>query len=134
MFCLLVEVRANNPSLTLNLGTNGLKVTSEPTNDQAGELLARTGSLSRLRSPSSSHARRCLIRLSRDNRSTQCTAPLAIFDKEPMRLRPVPTVGLVEILNVRVDRTETLLKSALVIRIVIVLHLNSPNCTRPAVS
>ncbi|KAG8316292.1 hypothetical protein J6590_054222 [Homalodisca vitripennis] len=37
------EVRAKKPSLTLNLGINGLKVTS--TNDRAGWLLARTGSL-----------------------------------------------------------------------------------------
>ncbi|KAG8246690.1 hypothetical protein J6590_078628 [Homalodisca vitripennis] len=42
------EVRAKKPSLTLNLGINGVEVTSEPPpmNDQAGELLARTGSLS----------------------------------------------------------------------------------------
>ncbi|KAG8336831.1 hypothetical protein J6590_037046 [Homalodisca vitripennis] len=37
------EVRAKKPSLTLNLGTNGLKVTSEP---PPRRLLTRTGSLS----------------------------------------------------------------------------------------
>ncbi|KAG8268135.1 hypothetical protein J6590_035104 [Homalodisca vitripennis] len=39
------EVRAKKTSLILNLGTNGLKVTSEPP-PTAGGLLVRTGSLS----------------------------------------------------------------------------------------
>ncbi|KAG8337598.1 hypothetical protein J6590_017692, partial [Homalodisca vitripennis] len=63
------EVRAKKPCLTLNLGTNGLKVASEP------PPMAGTGSLSS--NKSSSHARRCLIRLSQDNRCTRYTAPLA---------------------------------------------------------
>ncbi|KAG8330733.1 hypothetical protein J6590_055718 [Homalodisca vitripennis] len=57
------EVRAKKPSLTLNLGTNGLKVTSEPP--------------PMVTYPSSGHARRCLIWLSCDNRRTRYTAPLA---------------------------------------------------------
>ncbi|KAG8336597.1 hypothetical protein J6590_042118 [Homalodisca vitripennis] len=67
------EVRTKNPSVTLNLGTNGLKVTSEPP-PMAG-LLARIGSLSG--HPSSSHARRCLIWLSCDNHCTRYTAPIS---------------------------------------------------------
>ncbi|KAG8255180.1 hypothetical protein J6590_098999 [Homalodisca vitripennis] len=65
--------RAKKPSLTLNLGTNGLKVTSEPppTAGQASCLqeqdrLAVTHS-------SSSHARRCLIWLSCDKCCTRHT-------------------------------------------------------------
>ncbi|KAG8291705.1 hypothetical protein J6590_054437 [Homalodisca vitripennis] len=51
------EVRAKKPSLTLNLGTNGLKVTTEPP-PMAGQ------DRSAVTHPSSSHARLCLIRLS----------------------------------------------------------------------
>ncbi|KAG8269776.1 hypothetical protein J6590_100219 [Homalodisca vitripennis] len=39
------EIRAKKPSLTLNLGTNGLKVIQTTANGRAGGLLARTGSL-----------------------------------------------------------------------------------------
>ncbi|KAG8283997.1 hypothetical protein J6590_003689, partial [Homalodisca vitripennis] len=67
------EVRAKKPSLTLNLGTNGLKVTSEPP-PMAGQLGCLQGQdRSAVTDPSSSHARRCLIRLSRDNRCTRYT-------------------------------------------------------------
>ncbi|KAG8289845.1 hypothetical protein J6590_096101 [Homalodisca vitripennis] len=64
------EVRAKKPSLTLNLGTNGLKVTSEPPPmaGQAGRLQGQDRSA--VTCPSSSHARRCLIWLSCDNRRT----------------------------------------------------------------
>ncbi|KAG8295440.1 hypothetical protein J6590_080305, partial [Homalodisca vitripennis] len=70
------EVRAKKPSLTLNLGTNGLKVTSEPPpmTGQAGRLQGQDRSA--VTCPSSSHARRCLIWLSCDNRRTHYTAPL----------------------------------------------------------
>ncbi|KAG8283943.1 hypothetical protein J6590_003635 [Homalodisca vitripennis] len=56
------------PSVTLNLGTNGLKVTSEPpsTAGQAGCLQGQDRSA--VIHPSSSHARRYLIQLSRDSR------------------------------------------------------------------
>ncbi|KAG8282248.1 hypothetical protein J6590_040480 [Homalodisca vitripennis] len=59
------EVRGKKPSLTLNLGTNGLKVTSEPppTAEQAGCLQGQD--LSGTTHPSS-HARRCLTRLCSD--------------------------------------------------------------------
>ncbi|KAG8284697.1 hypothetical protein J6590_097376, partial [Homalodisca vitripennis] len=72
------EVRAKKYSLTCNLGTNGLKVTSEPPPmaGQAGCLQGQDRSA--VTHPSSSHARRCLIRLSCDNRCTCYTAPLAI--------------------------------------------------------
>ncbi|KAG8337123.1 hypothetical protein J6590_031101 [Homalodisca vitripennis] len=52
------EVRAKKPSLTLNLGTNGLKVTSEPPPmaGQAGRLQGQDRSA--VTCPSSSHARR----------------------------------------------------------------------------
>ncbi|KAG8271359.1 hypothetical protein J6590_064671 [Homalodisca vitripennis] len=72
------EVRAKKPSLTLNLGTNGLKVTSEPPPmaGQAGRLQGQDRSA--VTCPSSRHARRCLIWLSCDNRRTHYTAPLAI--------------------------------------------------------
>ncbi|KAG8270345.1 hypothetical protein J6590_087434 [Homalodisca vitripennis] len=76
--CLILpgEVRAKKPSLTLNLGTNGLKVTSEPP-----PMAGQTGRLqgqdrSEVTCPSSSHARRCLIWLSCDNRRTHYAAPL----------------------------------------------------------
>ncbi|KAG8316401.1 hypothetical protein J6590_051493 [Homalodisca vitripennis] len=71
------EVRAKKPSLTLNLGTNGLKVTSEPPPmaGQAGRLQGQDRSA--VTCPSSSHARRCWIWLSCDNRRTHYTAPLA---------------------------------------------------------
>ncbi|KAG8240819.1 hypothetical protein J6590_101393, partial [Homalodisca vitripennis] len=68
--------RAKKPSLTLNLGTNGLKVTYEPPPivGQAGCLQGLD--LSAVTHPSSSHARRCLIQLSWDNCCTRYTAPL----------------------------------------------------------
>ncbi|KAG8262689.1 hypothetical protein J6590_049237 [Homalodisca vitripennis] len=55
-------------SLTSNLGINNLKVTSEPPPmvGQAGCLQGQDRSA--VTHPSSSHSRRCLIRLSRDNR------------------------------------------------------------------
>ncbi|KAG8321531.1 hypothetical protein J6590_045596 [Homalodisca vitripennis] len=58
----VTEVRAKKPSLTLNLETNGLKVTSEPpaTAGQAGYLHRQDRSA--VTHPSNSHARRCLIR------------------------------------------------------------------------
>ncbi|KAG8336593.1 hypothetical protein J6590_042114 [Homalodisca vitripennis] len=73
------EFRAKKPSVTLNLGTNGLKVTSEPPPmaGQAGCLQGQDRSA--VTHPSSSHARRCLIRLSCDNRCTRCTKPLPIL-------------------------------------------------------
>ncbi|KAG8265736.1 hypothetical protein J6590_088044 [Homalodisca vitripennis] len=69
------EVSAKKPSLTLNLGTNGLKVTSEPPPmaGQAGRLQGQDRSA--VYHTSSSHARRCLIWLSYDNRCTRYTAP-----------------------------------------------------------
>ncbi|KAG8304731.1 hypothetical protein J6590_086893 [Homalodisca vitripennis] len=68
--------RAKKPSLTLNLGTNGLKVTYEPPPmvGQAGCLQGLD--LSAVTHPSSSHARRCLIQLFWDNHCTRYTAPL----------------------------------------------------------
>ncbi|KAG8336558.1 hypothetical protein J6590_042075 [Homalodisca vitripennis] len=67
---------AKNPSLTLNLGTNGLKVTSGPP-PMAGQVGCLQGQdRSAVTHPSSSHARRCLIWLSCDNRCTRYTAPL----------------------------------------------------------
>ncbi|KAG8274208.1 hypothetical protein J6590_004230 [Homalodisca vitripennis] len=71
------EVRAKKLSLTLNLGTNDLKVTVEPPPmvEQAGCLQGQGRSAAT--HPSSSHARRCLIRLSCDNRCTRYTTPLA---------------------------------------------------------
>ncbi|KAG8278384.1 hypothetical protein J6590_021285 [Homalodisca vitripennis] len=74
---MLSEVRAKKPSLTLNLGTNGLKVTSEPPPmaGQAGRLQGQDRTA--VACPSSGHARRCLIWLSCDNRRTHYTAPLA---------------------------------------------------------
>ncbi|KAG8300057.1 hypothetical protein J6590_085743 [Homalodisca vitripennis] len=65
-----VIARAKKPSLTLNLGTNGLKVTSEPPPmaGQAGRLQGQDRSA--VTCPSSSYARRCLIWLSCDNRRT----------------------------------------------------------------
>ncbi|KAG8314265.1 hypothetical protein J6590_096709 [Homalodisca vitripennis] len=70
------EVKAKRPSLTLNLGTNGLKVTSEPppTAVQAGCLQGQNRS--EVTYLNSSHARRCLIRLSCDNHCTRYTAKL----------------------------------------------------------
>ncbi|KAG8333553.1 hypothetical protein J6590_000703 [Homalodisca vitripennis] len=67
------------PSLTLNLGTNGLKVTSEPPPmpGQAGRLQGQDRSA--VTYPSSGHARRCLIWLSCDNRRTRYTVPLAVL-------------------------------------------------------
>ncbi|KAG8257217.1 hypothetical protein J6590_053865 [Homalodisca vitripennis] len=78
-FILPGEVRAKKPSLTLNLGTNGLKVTSEPPlmAGQAGRLQGQDRSA--VTYPSSGHVRRCLIWLPCDNRRTRYTAPLANF-------------------------------------------------------
>ncbi|KAG8255236.1 hypothetical protein J6590_097418 [Homalodisca vitripennis] len=61
------EVGANKSSLTLNLGTNGLKVTSEPppTVEQADCFQGQDRSA--VTRPSSSHSRRCLIWLSCNN-------------------------------------------------------------------
>ncbi|KAG8326135.1 hypothetical protein J6590_049521 [Homalodisca vitripennis] len=69
------KVRAKKPSLPLNLGTNGLKVTSEPPPmaEQAGRLPGQDRSA--VTCPSSGHVRRCLIRLSCDNRRTQDLKP-----------------------------------------------------------
>ncbi|KAG8330301.1 hypothetical protein J6590_066439 [Homalodisca vitripennis] len=68
--------KAKKPSLTLYLGTNGLKVTSEPPPmaGQAGRLQGQDRSA--VTHPSSSHARRCLMWLSFDNHSTRYTAKL----------------------------------------------------------
>ncbi|KAG8301034.1 hypothetical protein J6590_062098 [Homalodisca vitripennis] len=79
------EVRAKKPSLTLDLGTNGLKVSSEPPPmaGQAGRLQGQDRSA--VNYPSSGHARRCLIRLSCDNRRTRYTAPLA---KDELKISP----------------------------------------------
>ncbi|KAG8291789.1 hypothetical protein J6590_052754 [Homalodisca vitripennis] len=72
------EVRAKKPSLTLNLGTNGLKVTSElSVAGQAGCMQGQDRLA--ITQPSSSHARRCLMWLSCDNCCTRYTAPLAMF-------------------------------------------------------
>ncbi|KAG8315320.1 hypothetical protein J6590_073374 [Homalodisca vitripennis] len=71
------EVSAKKSSLTLNLGINGLKVTSEPP-PMAGQVGCLQGQdRSAATHPSGSHARRCLIWLSCDNRRTRYTAPLA---------------------------------------------------------
>ncbi|KAG8283791.1 hypothetical protein J6590_011163 [Homalodisca vitripennis] len=79
--CLILsdEVRAKMLSLTINLATNGLKVTSEPPPmaGQAGCLQGQDRSA--VTYPSSSHAGRCLIRLSRDNRRAPYTALLALI-------------------------------------------------------
>ncbi|KAG8277893.1 hypothetical protein J6590_033426 [Homalodisca vitripennis] len=67
------------PSLTFNVETNGLKVTSEPP-PTVGQLDCLQGQdRSAVTHPSSSHARRCLIRLSRDNLCTRYTASFAKF-------------------------------------------------------
>ncbi|KAG8301452.1 hypothetical protein J6590_053525 [Homalodisca vitripennis] len=71
------EVTDENPSITLILGTNDLKVTSEPP-PVAGEVVCLQGQDRSAVHPSSSHARRCLIWLSRDNRRTRYTTPLII--------------------------------------------------------
>ncbi|KAG8263702.1 hypothetical protein J6590_027635 [Homalodisca vitripennis] len=77
-----IEVRAKKPSLLLNLGINGLKMTSEPPPmaGQAGYLQGKDRSA--VTHPSSSHARRCLIWLSCDNSCTRYTAPLGNYIKE----------------------------------------------------
>ncbi|KAG8302157.1 hypothetical protein J6590_036045 [Homalodisca vitripennis] len=55
------KVRARKPSLTLNLETNGLKVTSEP-RPMVGQADCLQGqNRSAVTHPSSSHTRRCLI-------------------------------------------------------------------------
>ncbi|KAG8323296.1 hypothetical protein J6590_006303 [Homalodisca vitripennis] len=71
------EVRGKKPSLTLNLVTNGLKGTSEPP-PMAGQAGCLQGQhRSAIIHPSSSHARRCFIWISCDNRCTRYTTPLA---------------------------------------------------------
>ncbi|KAG8296701.1 hypothetical protein J6590_051682 [Homalodisca vitripennis] len=90
------EVRANKPSLTLNLGTNGLKVSSEPP-PMAGHVGYLQGQdRSAVTHPSSKHARRCLIRLSCDNRCTRYTTPLKCtlienmaFDLDTVNIKPL---------------------------------------------
>ncbi|KAG8326668.1 hypothetical protein J6590_035766 [Homalodisca vitripennis] len=69
----ILEIRAKKPSLTLNLGTNGLKVTSKPPPmaGQAGCLQGQDRSA--VTHPSSSLARCYLIRLSCDNLFTNVT-------------------------------------------------------------
>ncbi|KAG8316507.1 hypothetical protein J6590_049633 [Homalodisca vitripennis] len=69
------ECRAKKPSITLNLGTNGLKVTSEPPPmaGQAGCLQGQNRSA--VTHPSSSHARSYLIWLYCDNCCIRNTAP-----------------------------------------------------------
>ncbi|KAG8312114.1 hypothetical protein J6590_030029 [Homalodisca vitripennis] len=72
------KFRAKKPSRTLITGTDGLKVTSEPspTAGQAGYLEGQDRSA--VPQPSSSHARRCLTWLFCDNflwYGTHCTAP-----------------------------------------------------------
>ncbi|KAG8317332.1 hypothetical protein J6590_029905 [Homalodisca vitripennis] len=62
------EVRAKKTSLTLNLGTNGLKVTSEPPPKAEQADCLQVQDRSAVTHPSSSHAQRCLIWLSCDNR------------------------------------------------------------------
>ncbi|KAG8331429.1 hypothetical protein J6590_042198 [Homalodisca vitripennis] len=71
-------LKLRSPLLTLNLGTNGLKVTSEPppTVGQTGCLQGQNRSA--VTHPSSNHARRCLIWLSCDNHCTRYTTPLAM--------------------------------------------------------
>ncbi|KAG8318386.1 hypothetical protein J6590_006702 [Homalodisca vitripennis] len=72
------DVRAKKSSLTLNLGTNGLKVTSEPPTmaGQTGRLQGQDRSAAT--HPSSSHALRCLIWLACDNRCIRYIAPLTV--------------------------------------------------------
>ncbi|KAG8303729.1 hypothetical protein J6590_002736 [Homalodisca vitripennis] len=81
------------PSLTLNLGTNGLKVTSEPP-PMAGQAGCSQGQdRSAVTYPSSSHARRCLIRLSCDNRLKQCDISECAEicrETEPLQVREHP--------------------------------------------
>ncbi|KAG8255792.1 hypothetical protein J6590_084474 [Homalodisca vitripennis] len=76
------EVRAKKPSLTLNLGTNGLKVTSEPPPmaGQAGRMQGQDRSA--VTCLSSSHARRCLFWLSCDNRRTMYRSCFCKSDHE----------------------------------------------------
>ncbi|KAG8254299.1 hypothetical protein J6590_011997 [Homalodisca vitripennis] len=73
----------NEALSTLNLGTIGLKVTSElpPTAGQAGCFEEQDDSSVTL--PSNSHARRCLILLSCDNRCTRYTTPLVETHPSP---------------------------------------------------
>ncbi|KAG8281247.1 hypothetical protein J6590_062860 [Homalodisca vitripennis] len=75
--------KAKKPPLTLNLESNSLKVTSEPPPmaGQAGYLQGHDRSA--VTHPSSSHARRCLIRLSCDDRCIRYTAPLALAAAQP---------------------------------------------------
>ncbi|KAG8300238.1 hypothetical protein J6590_080667 [Homalodisca vitripennis] len=63
------------PSLTINLGINDLKVTSEPP-PMTGQVDCSQGQdRSAVTHPSSSHARRYVIYLSCDNRCTRYTTP-----------------------------------------------------------
>ncbi|KAG8247707.1 hypothetical protein J6590_055653 [Homalodisca vitripennis] len=68
---------AKKPFLTLNLGTNGLMVTSEPPPMVGHASCLHGKDRLAVTHPSSSHARRCFIRLSCNNRRTRYTAPLA---------------------------------------------------------
>ncbi|KAG8283764.1 hypothetical protein J6590_011135 [Homalodisca vitripennis] len=71
------EVRAEKPTLTLNVRVNGLKVTSE-TPPMAGQADCLQGhDRSAATHPSSSHARPCLIWLSRHNR--RAAVPTALY-------------------------------------------------------
>ncbi|KAG8262965.1 hypothetical protein J6590_042766 [Homalodisca vitripennis] len=73
------EVRAKNPSQSLNQGNRDLKVTSEPPPTAGQANCLRGQDHSAVTHPSSSHARRCLIWLSHDNRRTRYTAPSAKY-------------------------------------------------------
>ncbi|KAG8313857.1 hypothetical protein J6590_105530 [Homalodisca vitripennis] len=57
------KVRAKNPSLTLNLETNGVKVTSVPPPTTEQEDCLQGQNRSAVTHPSSNHALRCLARL-----------------------------------------------------------------------
>ncbi|KAG8286917.1 hypothetical protein J6590_049006 [Homalodisca vitripennis] len=74
------EFRAKKPSLTLKLGTNGLKAISEPP-PMARRAACKDKIALAVTHPSSSHARRCLIWLSCDNRCTRYTAPLVLMKR-----------------------------------------------------
>ncbi|KAG8262272.1 hypothetical protein J6590_055478 [Homalodisca vitripennis] len=88
------SVEAKKPSLILNLGTNGLKVTSEPP-----QMAGKAGCLQgqdrlAVTHPSSSHARRCLIWLSCDNRCTRYTVLTVEVLKKTLKTVGLQTVKL----------------------------------------
>ncbi|KAG8302769.1 hypothetical protein J6590_025048 [Homalodisca vitripennis] len=91
--------RAKKPSLTRNLGSNGLKVTSEPplTAGQAGCLQGQD----RLSGHPSKQLPRCLIWLSCDNPRTRYTAPLTFLDFLPYCVRPHGLLACARILSNR---------------------------------